>query len=252
MKQHAFIKHAVLASTVLLAAPAAFAGEPAPYVAPASDCSGCIDPGFYVEGSLLYMNSYNGDINNYDGDWDLGYRGTVGFENQSGLFAQITGFYYGGDYDVGNSVSGEVDVFSLDALIGDTVHCGELCLSIAGGLRYGVLDSDESNTGGNTQSYEFDGWGPVIEIEAERSITERFGLYAELRQALLFGEQESSNGTSDTLSSVTEIGVGVQVNFAAGPVQNAFIRAGIEGQYWIVDSSDVGLFGGVIKVGGRF
>ena len=73
MKQHV--------STVALAGLALFlsasarssAAEPAPFVAPPaapSDCSGCIDPGFYVEGELLYMNSYRAQ-GDYDGDWDL-------------------------------------------------------------------------------------------------------------------------------------------------------------------------------------
>lgn len=255
MKQHALLKKAVLA--LFAGSTGLFAGEPAPMLAPPSDCSGCTNPGFYVEGSLLYMNSYRSDTN-YDGDWELGYRGSVGFETQSGLFAELTGFYYSGDYGNGTpGFSGEADFYTVDLMIGDTVHCGELCVAIAGGLRYGGFEDARKFAGGPQDSFEFDGWGPVIEIAAERSLTEQFSLYAELRQSILFGESDTTgqrgpNQSSDTIAAITEIGAGLQFNFAMGPVQNAFVRAGFEGQYWHIDGGDSGLLGGVLSVGATF
>lgn len=262
--KHVFMKSAVLASAALVAGSTGlFAGEPAPYLAPPaapSDCSGCTNPGFYVEGELLYLNSYRAG-GGYDGDWDLGYRASAGFENASGLFAEITGFYYQGDYSATGNIDGEVDFYYLDFTVGDTVHCGELCVAINGGLRYGGFEDNyrQGVVGAAQQrrSYEFDGWGPTIEIEATRAITEQFALYAELRQSILFGEGESkatgqnTSSTSDTIGAVTEIGAGLQANFTLGAV-DAYVRAGFEGQYWHIDDSDHGLWGGVLKVGGRF
>lgn len=258
MKQ-AFMKSALLTSAALFAGSTGLlAGDP--YIAPPApaDCSGCTNPGFYLEGELLYLNSYRAG-GGYDADWDLGYRGSAGYENASELFAEITAFYYQGDYSAPSQINGEVDFYYVDLTVGDTVHCGELCLAINGGLRYGGFEDNHTQGAAGTtrqrRSYEFDGWGPTIEIEATRALSERFGLYAELRQSILFGEGVDKSGgqssTTDTTGAVTEIGAGVQANFNLGAIE-AFVRAGFEGHYWHVDTSDHGLWGGVLKVGGRF
>jgi hypothetical protein len=205
------------------------------------------------------MNSYRSGSSGYEGEWDLGFRAQVGFENQSGLFGKVTGFHYGGDYDLDSpGFSGEVDFYYVDALIGDTIHCGELCVAIAGGLRYGGFEDVEKRSGqAIVRSYEFDGWGPVIEIAAERALSERLSLYAELSQRILFGEAEpgalqQASSTTDTLAAITEIEAGLQLSFGLGPVQNAFIRVGFEGHYWHINSANTGLWGGVLSIGGTF
>ena len=98
---------------------------------------------------------------------------------------------------------------------------------------------------------EFDGIGPVFGIEATRTVAERFDIYGNIRQSLLFGEDNYNGFTTDTLLAITEIGAGVQYNFALATV-DAWLRAGFEGQYWWEDASDIGLFGGVFSAGGRF
>lgn len=275
MKQHAIIPKAVLAGTAVFLSTGSglLAGEPAPYVAPVvppPDCSGCINPGFYVEGSLLYLNSYASTDGDYDGDWDFGYRGAIGYETPTGLFVELTGFYYEGDFDIDDQfgrLDGEVEHYYIDLVVGDTVHCGELCLAVSGGLRWGGLNADARERVSGATTYrrenEFEGWGPVVKIEGTRALNEQFGIYAELSQSILFGEldeRERFDGEggqdfdfdSDTLAAITEIGAGIEYKFGLGPVSNAFVRLGFEGQYWMVDGSDHGLVGGVLKVGGRF
>jgi hypothetical protein len=98
---------------------------------------------------------------------------------------------------------------------------------------------------------------PVIEIAAERALSERLSLYVELSQSILFGEAESgalqqASSTTDTLAAITEIEAGLQLSFGLGPVQNAFIRVGFEGHYWHINSANTGLWGGVLSIGGTF
>lgn len=258
MNQHASKSWAALTGSAILlgAASMAFAGEKSPIMAPPppppADCDGCVNPGFYLSGSLLYLNAYNSDISEFEGEWDLGYRGSVGWESDTGLFVELTGFYHETDYEGENGVvTGDFEAHYIDLVIGDTIHCGEVCLSVAAGLRYAGFEFNE-DWGGMPQDSDFDGWGPVLAIEATRALSERFGLYATLRQALLFGESEFYDGTgtydTDTLASVTEIGAGVHIDLWTA----AFLRLGFEGQYWLVDDAHVGLFGGVLELGANF
>ena len=57
---------------------------------------------------------------------------------------------------------------------------------------------------------------------------------------------------TDTLTSIIEIGAGLQANFGLGPIAEAFLRAGFEGQYWMEDETHRGLFGGVLTLGANF
>jgi hypothetical protein len=258
MKSQALNTVASAGAILVLGATASLAGvhdivAPPP---PAKECDGCNDPGFFVQGTLLYLKSYNSDIGDYSGEWDLGYRGKIGYENASGLRFELTGFYHQTDFTGEQGlVTGTHTFYSVDATLGDTIHCGELCLSIAAGLRFGGNEFDE-DWGRMATNSEFNGIGPVIAIEATRSLSERFALYATLRQALLFGEEDYFDGadtfTTDTLASVTEIGAGFQMNFGVGGVTDAYVRAGFEGQYWLDDGGNIGLFGGVLGLGANF
>lgn len=222
---------------------------------PPADCTGCINEGVYLHGSLLYLQSYNTDVNEYDGEWDMGYRGKLGYENDTGLFAEITAFYHDTDFTgevipPASRVTGNMEFFYLDATVGDTFHCGELCLRVSGGLRYGHQVFDE-DWGGMRNVTDFDGVGPVFGLDVTRDINDGFSIYANFRQSLLFGESDYNGFKTDTLASVTELGAGVQWNFDLGK-NDAFVRAGFEGQYWLVDDSHIGLLGGVLTLGATF
>lgn len=224
---------------------------PPPYVAP-KDCDGCVEPGFYLSASLLYLHAYNSDIDEFDGEWDAGFRGQLGWESANGLFVEFTGMYHETDYSGANGVvNGSFEFFYLDATVGDTIHCGELCLAVSGGLRYSHFEFNE-DWGGMNNDTEFDGVGPVFNIEATRAVHPNVNLYANIRQSLLFGESDYIGFKTDTLASVTEIGGGLEWKFDLGSFSNTFVRAGIEGQYWHVDSASIGLLGGVLSVGSHF
>ncbi|NNM30663.1 MAG: hypothetical protein HKO57_14170 [Akkermansiaceae bacterium] len=271
------------------------AGEVGPMAAymppaPVSDCDACNDPGFYGGVSLLYMKPYSGG-EGLDGEWDLGLRGTLGFERPDGLFYELNGFWFDGEFDrevSPNSIynyDDDVSTWYVEGLIGDNLHCGEACLDLAFGLRYANLEFESSRTlrrditdGGEGSSFseEFEGVGPVVRIDGTRQLTEQVTLYGGLSQAILFGEQDfsrsstnraevtsppgpgaiilngSGSSSRDTLAFVTEIEAGLQFNFNAGQIQGAHARIGIEGQYWSIGGSDFGLFGGVLGVGFNF
>ena len=101
MKQHAFLKPAVLASSALIlgSASALHAGVPAPYVpmpAPAPECG---NPGWTVTAAALYLKNYQSSSalaeswgGSYDGDFDWGFRGSIGYERPDGLFFRVVGF----------------------------------------------------------------------------------------------------------------------------------------------------------------
>ena len=60
---------------------------------------------------------------------------------------------------------------------------------------------------------------------------------------------ERESGDSDTIASITELEGGIQYNFDGGALSDAYIRLGLEGQYWVQDSVDTGLFGGILEFG---
>jgi hypothetical protein len=252
---------ALIGSTALLTA-----GEPAPYVAPepTSSCDACNDPGWYASATALYLKSYANGVSDleaggYDGDWDFGARGALGFERPDGLFFELSGFWYDGegDFDDVDSVGADIEAWYIDFLVGDNLHCGEACLDYAFGIRYAdseleVSDDFESVT------EEFDGFGPVLQLRGSRPLSGNFGIYAQFTQAILFGESDFSvdfgegereSGDSDTIASITELEGGLQYNFDGGALSDAYIRLGLEGQYWVGDSVDTGLFGGILEFG---
>ena len=250
--------------------------------APVSNCDACNDPGWYAGASLLYLQSYGDGVggdngsggSTFDGEWDFGARGTLGFERPDGLFAEINGFWYEGDYDYDSdggegSFSAELTTWYVEALVGDNLHCGESCLDYSFGLRYGNLEKEEREIDGNfdgAEGYEFEGIGPVVRLDGTRRLSDTISLYAGISQAILFGEAEEkrsfsfsptappdvNKSDSDQVAFVTELEGGLQFDLNLGGLQNAYVRLGLEAQYWAIDETDNGLFGGVLGAGFAF
>ncbi|NNC88272.1 MAG: hypothetical protein HKN82_07420 [Akkermansiaceae bacterium] len=303
MQQHLSSKSIAAGGAFLAYLAQLQAGEVGPMAvydppAPISDCDACNVPGWYGGVSLLYLKPYLGGDGGegVDGDWDLGARGTLGFERPDGLFYELNGFWYESEFDFDNrrdnrfAYDNELSTYYIEGLIGDNLHCGEACLDLAFGIRYASLELDESERRVNfdgaegqtvrvagNETWEFDGIGPVVRLDGTRQLNEQVTLYAGLSQAILFGEQKFSGSStnrlissgnpgsptgpamtsggsskSDTVAFVTELEGGVMFNLNMGALQDAHVKLGIEGQYWSVGGSDLGLFGGVLGVGFSF
>jgi len=286
MKQSAIIKPAVVASSALIlgAATGLYAGEPAPMPVPAPEPE-CGNPGWTLTAAALYLKSYGAsseswDGEGYDGDFGWGVRASAGYERPDGLFFRAVGFWYDGDFGFedngefdgdGPSPDGELTVWTGDLLIGDTFcPTANTSFEVSAGVRYGKLET-EVTADDDPYSYkseaDFDGWGPTIQVRARRTLTDRIALYADLQQSILFGEMEWKDtetyrgdgvetnewkSESDTLAAITEIRGGIEFLWGWNAIQNAYLRLGAEGQYWWVDSLDLGLVGGVAEVGFTF
>jgi|GEM_PF-2712134 len=189
------------------------AGEvaPMPSYVPTSDCDACNDPGMYGGVSLLYLKPYGDDgAGSGDdgagsgGDWDFGARATLGFERPDGLFFELNGFWADGSYDVGNDsgsnyqYSQDQSAWYVEALVGDNLHCGEMCVDYGFGVRYGNIENEYGEVYSGNQdfvrhqkdSYSFEGIGPVVRIDVTRELNDRVSLYGGLSQAILFGDQD--------------------------------------------------------------
>jgi len=236
--------------------------------------------------------SWAGEGYEYDGDWDWGFRGSLDYERPDGLFFRIVGFWYdaGFDYnyegssfnngDFESKADGDMELWDIDFLIGDTFCPTEhTSIELSAGLRYANADEEiteeydfqEIYTRREKWGRDFDGWGPTIQIRARRTLTDRVALYADLQQSLLFGETDDTldrteinnetgdefdvpdeDRSSDTMAAVTEIRGGVEFLWGFNAIQNAYLRLGAEGQYWWLNSFDVGLVGAVAEVGFTF
>ena len=268
MKRHAIIKPAVLASSALFvgATSGLTAGEPAP-VMPAPVVPECGNAGWTVTAAALYLKSYAGSFGGIaggglDGKFDWGFRGSIGYERPDGLFFRAVGFWYEGKTDVkdfdGDRVgSVKPKAYSGDLLIGDTFcPTANTSLEVSAGLRYGKVEVKGRDDFFDDLKYEFDGWGPTVQLRGRRALTDRIALYADFQQSFLFGERElrgdGDRSKSDTLAAVSELRGGIEFGWGWNRIQNAYLRLGAEGQYWWVDSLDVGLVGGVAEVGFTF
>jgi len=272
MKQSAIIKPAVYASSALfLGASGLFAGTPAPVVAPMpAPAPECGNPGWTLTAAALYLKSHVGLGSEFDfdegidGDFDWGFRGSLGYERPDGLFGRVVGFWYEGDAALEDEgyewATITPEVYAIDFLVGDTFcPTPNTSLEVSAGIRYGHLGVDEITFDGweSDYEYDFDGWGPTFQLRARRTLTDRVALYADLQQSFLFGEREFSWGDNDdyevdTLAAVSEIRGGIEFLWGMAAIQNAYLRLGGEGQYWWVDSFDLGLVGVNAEVGFTF
>ena len=289
MNNTALTRCAVLASSaiVLGSSPLLTAGTPSPYVPIPTPEPECGNPGWTVTAAALYLKNYQSSQalseswgGGYDGDFDWGFRGSIGYERLDGLFFRVVGFWYEGDFDYSDinpddfevdsaNAGGKFKAWDIDLLIGDTFCPTEnTSLEVSAGLRYAQL---EESTRGDyifgpprdetvlsyDQEIEFDGWGPTFQIRGRRTLTDRIALYADFQQSFLFGERTlrfegAPEGDSDTLASISEIRGGIEFGWGWNQIQNAYLRLGGEGQFWLVDSADIGLVGGVAEVGFNF
>lgn len=170
----------------------------------------------------------------------------------------------------------------VDVVVGQTFgQCDKLTLSPYVGLCWAkfeeelsfdgqIFDSDTSFDA----SQDFTGFGIVVGIDATRSLGNNFSLYGKAKQSVVFGDTDTSadvsvsgqvgaaptglddfGGEADDVAFISEVGLGVQYDFAFSNVA-ANVRLGVEGQWWSgvssIDSADIGLAGVVLGANFRF
>jgi len=282
--------------TLLLTAAPLFAGTPAP-VAPAPQYNS--EQGFTLglEPMLLrpFVSSGGFDQSNYE----FAGRGSLGYQFADGLFVKATYFGYGTDTvdhtDITTGTSGYLDQYSgrmsasyIDLVIGQNFKPTEtLKLSPYVGLRWvnyqaGYTDFETSPypvvSTTTTRPYyaerdDFEGLGIVLGIDATRALGENFSIYGTAKETVAFGTSKyaykygssivTTENSSDTVVSISELGLGVQYDFCFSNVA-ANIRLGVEGQWWAGvggasgvgsgsgGSENVGLAGFVLGANFRF
>ena len=236
-----------------------FAGTPAPVTPPPPPA----EQGFTLGLEALYLRSYQSNGQYNSGDWDFGYRGSLGYQFGDGLFVKATYFGYGsdvqgyitegknGEYTIN---SAELDVSYIDLVVGQNFKPTEnLKLSPYVGLRWGTFEesatsvkyySDGDFKEGERRGNDFSGLGIVLGIDMTRSLGNNFSLYGVAKQSVLFGESDNTDikykvdtdpdnksYSDDRVVYITELGLGLQYDFCFNNVVGN-VRLGVEAQYW--------------------
>jgi hypothetical protein len=231
--------------TLLLTAAPLFAGTPAP-VAPAPQQN--TEQGWTLGLEVLALQPYQSEGYYDDNDFDAGYRGSLGYQFNDGLFVKATYFGYATETDNNEDLKAQY----VDLIVGQNFKpMDKLTMSPFAGLRWGNFKEDLGDI-------EFDGYGVVLGLDVTRALGNNFSLYANAKQSLLVGTTDysySESYDSDTTGFVTEVGLGLQYDFCLGSVAGN-VRAGLEGQYWAGlsddDSENTSLAGFALGVNFRF
>ena len=275
-------------TALLLTTAPIFAGEPAPMIAPAPAPCDC-PQGWTIGLEAMAMKAYPGYTpGDSDTDYEFAGRASIGYEFGDCMFVKATGFWFGSDlYDDTETdgtntyeYSGDVDMSYYDLVVGQHFTPGDKAvLSAYVGLRYAVVDRTDKERytyvgeGSFSDTYkteaDWDGLGIVVGVDGTRSLGNSFSLYGTAKQSVLFGSTDfsgsggmkrigdgSSDGSSDDVVFISELGLGVQYDFAFSNVA-ANVRLGVEGQYWTGGSGyysdgDIGLAGFVLGANFRF
>ncbi|MGD9418172.1 MAG: Lpg1974 family pore-forming outer membrane protein [Verrucomicrobiota bacterium JB025] len=253
---------------MLLCASPLFAGETAPMMAPAPSPVCDCPQGFTLGLEILALKPYQseGEYGD-DGDYDAGFRGSIGYEFGDCLFIKATGFGYSTDLDDDDSSYDiDLDMGYVDLVVGQHFNqCDSLTLSPFVGLRWAMLDEGWDD-GYYTYDSSFDGIGIVLGIDATRTLGSNLSLYATAKQSIVFGTTDYEWGykgdnykdddySSDNVVFISELGLGLQYDFMFSNVAGN-VRLGAEGQWWSgasdEDSEDTGLAGFVLGANFRF
>jgi hypothetical protein len=196
----------------------------------------------------MALQPYQSEAYYDDTDFDVAWRGSLGYQFSDGLFLKGTYFGYKTDTDSNDDLKSQY----VDLVIGQNFKPMEkLSISPFIGVRWASFEEELSYDG------KFDGWGIVIGFDATRALGNNISLYVTAKQSIVFGTT-SWDGYSDednTNASISEVGAGLQYDFCFGSVSGN-VRGGVEGQYWAGlgndDSQNTSLFGFVLGVNFRF
>ena len=211
----------------------------APAPAPQADC----EQGWTLSLEALYLSPYQSEGSYDESDNELGGRFSLGYQFSDCLFTKATYFGYSAETDSND----DLKVSYIDWVVGQHFNPSEaLTLSPYVGLRYVNFEEDEGDI-------DFSGLGVVVGIDATRALANGFSLYGTAKQSIVFGTEEEND--TDNVAFVSELGVGLQYDFAFSGVDSN-IRLGVEGQWWggvsNDDSESAGLAGFVLGANFRF
>ena len=217
-----------------------FAGTPAPVTAPPQAPS---EQGWTLGLEILALQPYQSEGEYSDTNFDVAWRGSLGYQFNDGLF--LKGTYFGYKTEIDNE---DLKTQYVDLVIGQNFKPMEkLSISPFIGVRWASYQEWDKYV-------DFDGWGIVIGFDATRALGNNFSLYVNAKQSVVFGNDDGTNGDNATVS-ISEVGAGLQYDFCFGGVVGN-VRGGVEGQYWSGisdgDSEDTSLFGFVLGVNFRF
>jgi hypothetical protein len=222
-------------------------------------CADCCRRGWIAGGEMVVLKAYQSEGQLTDQNYRTGFRGWLGFQREDGLGIRLTGFDYfqrGGTSQTAPPRS-EVDTNYLDLEAIDSFNICNWNLLVGSGIRYDdtrLFSPISNGIGGNLDS-RFTGVGPVVSVQLTRAINENWSLFGGLRSSILAGSNPSPGAArlDDTTLTIQEIQVGGQYNWARGRGGIAFIRSGLEGQWYSGfadgDSEDLTLMGGFVSIG---
>ena len=234
----------------------------------------------------MALRSYTSESNTSN-NYNFAGRGSLGFQFADGLFVTATYFGYGGNLvdrteqfeTYTHHDSGNLSATYIDLVLGQNFKPTEtLKLSPYVGLRWAASQAGATTFHTNTAPgsitfpesvYRNDvqGLGIVLGMEATRALGNDFSIYGTVKQSVIFGTSKYASGnsneySSDTVVSISELGLGVQYDFCFSGVASN-IRLGVEGQWWALSgnnnfsdggasSGNVGLAGFVMAANFRF
>jgi hypothetical protein len=224
-------------------------------------CADCCRRGWIAGAELVVLKPFQSEGQLTDQNYRTGFRGWIGYQREDGLGLRLTGFDYfqrgGTSATVG--ARSVVDTNYLDLEIIDSINVCNWNLLVGGGIRYDdtrVSNIDINSTGiGGFVNSRFTGVGPVISAQLTRAVNENVSLFGGMRSSILAGSNPTvgAGRLDDTLVTIQELQVGGQFNWARDRGGMAFIRSGMEAQWYSGfvdgDSEDLTLMGGFITVG---
>lgn len=222
-------------------------------------CADCCRRGLFGGAEMVSLKAFQSEGQLNDQNYRTGFRGWIGYQREDGLGLRLTAFDYfqRGGTSATLTPRSEVDTNYLDLEAIDSIKICNCNLLVGIGVRYDdsrLLSAPTTGIGGFVNS-RFTGAGPVVSAQLTRAVTERFSLFGGVHYSILAG----SNSTvglgrlDDTLLSMEEIQVGGQFNRPLDRGGIAFVRAGLEGQWYAGfvdgDSEDLALMGGFVSIG---
>ena len=197
--------------------------------------------------SFLKLGHSTGDAGDYT--YQASPRGWIGYQLQEGLGARARLFDFHGRSPTASRIT-DVDMLTLDFEVTHDFRLGKWEGMLSAGLRYTEYREEYFNNPANFLEYS-NGYGGVVGIELNRSLTDWISLFGLLRESILM-DDESAGVINDLGYHITEIQLGAELRYKVNRGYFFFRGAG-EAQHWSgisnAGSDSVTLVGGNLSIG---